>query len=73
MSHSEFNKNAANVATNIQKLVQNVSSMQRMLVHVDSQGYPAQKAKEALQVVMEEMISMLVKKEKLVLMEDQEK
>ena len=38
MSHSEFNKNAANVATNIQKLVQNVSSMQRMLVHVDSQG-----------------------------------
>ena len=40
---------------------------------MDSQGYPAQKAKEALQVVMEEMISMLVKKEKLVLMEDQEK
>ena len=26
------------VATNIQKLVQNVSSMQRMLVHVDTQG-----------------------------------
>ena len=38
MSHSEFNKNAASVATNIQKLVQNVSSMQRMLVHLDSQG-----------------------------------
>ena len=42
-------------------------------VHVDSQGYPDLKAKGALQVVMEEMISMLVKKEKLVLMEDQEK
>ena len=42
-------------------------------VHVVSQGYPDQKAKGALQVVMEEMISMLVKKEKLVLMEDQEK
>lgn len=26
------------MATNIQKLVQNVSSMQRMLVHVDTQG-----------------------------------
>ena len=38
MNNSEFNKNAASVATNIQKLVQNVSSMQRMLVHVDSQG-----------------------------------
>ena len=38
MSNSDFNRNAANVATNIQKLVQNVSSMQRMLVHVDSQG-----------------------------------
>ena len=38
MSHSEFNKNAASVATNIPKLVQNVSSMQRMLVHLDSQG-----------------------------------
>ena len=38
MSNADFNRNAANVATNIQKLVQNVSSMQRMLVHVDSQG-----------------------------------
>lgn len=34
----EFNKTAAVVATNIQKLVQNVSSMQRMLVHVETQG-----------------------------------
>ena len=38
MSSEEFNKTAANVATNIQKLVQNVSSMQRMLVHVETQG-----------------------------------
>ena len=38
MSNQEFTRNAAAVATNIQKLVQNVSSMQRMLVHVDSQG-----------------------------------
>lgn len=38
MSNQEFARNAAAVATNIQKLVQNVSSMQRMLVHVDSQG-----------------------------------
>jgi len=35
---TEFSKTAGVVATNIQKLVQNVSSMQRMLVHVDSQG-----------------------------------
>jgi len=34
----DFNRTASVVATNIQKLVQNVSSMQRMLVHVDSQG-----------------------------------
>lgn len=33
----EFNRTASVVATNIQKLVQNVSSMQRMLVHVESQ------------------------------------
>jgi len=38
MSSSEFNTTAGSVAKNIQKLVQNVSSMQRMLVHVDSQG-----------------------------------
>jgi len=38
MSSSEFNSTAGSVAKNIQKLVQNVSSMQRMLVHVDSQG-----------------------------------
>lgn len=38
MSVDEFNKTAAVVATNIQKLVQNVSSMQRMLVHVETQG-----------------------------------
>jgi len=38
MSSEEFNKLASSVATNIQKLVQNVSSMQRMLVHVDTQG-----------------------------------
>jgi len=38
MSNQEFARNASAVATNIQKLVQNVSSMQRMLVHVDSQG-----------------------------------
>jgi len=37
-SMDEFNKTAAVVATNIQKLVQNVSSMQRMLVHVETQG-----------------------------------
>ena len=36
-SMDDFNKTASVVATNIQKLVQNVSSMQRMLVHVDSQ------------------------------------
>ena len=35
---TEFSRTAAVVATNIQKLVQNVSSMQRMLVHVDTQG-----------------------------------
>jgi len=34
----EFNRTASVVATNIQKLVQNVSSMQRMLVHVETQG-----------------------------------
>ena len=33
----EFNRTASVVATNIQKLVQNVSSMQRMLVHVETQ------------------------------------
>ena len=38
MSLEEFNRTAAVVATNVQKLVQNVSSMQRMLVHVESQG-----------------------------------
>ena len=38
MSNDEFNKAAAAVATNVQKLVQNVSSMQRMLVHVENQG-----------------------------------
>jgi len=38
MSSSEFNSTAGSVAKNIQKLVQNVSSMQRMLVHVDTQG-----------------------------------
>lgn len=38
MSNADFNKTAAMVATNIQKLVQNVSSMQRMLMHVDKQG-----------------------------------
>lgn len=38
MSLDHFNKTASVVATNIQKLVQNVSSMQRMLVHVESQG-----------------------------------
>jgi len=38
MSSSEFNTTAGSVAKNIQKLVQNVSSMQRMLVHVDTQG-----------------------------------
>ena len=38
MSGTEFSRTAAGVATNIQKLVQNVSSMQRMLVHVDTQG-----------------------------------
>ena len=38
MNNTEFNRSAAGVATNIQKLVQNVSSMQRMLVHVDTQG-----------------------------------
>ena len=36
-SMEEFNRTASVVATNIQKLVQNVSSMQRMLVHVESQ------------------------------------
>ena len=36
-SMDDFNRTASVVATNIQKLVQNVSSMQRMLVHVDSQ------------------------------------
>ena len=34
---SEFERVSGSVATNIQKLVQNVSSMQRMMVHVDSQ------------------------------------
>ena len=38
MSGTEFSRTAAGVATNIQKLVQNVSNMQRMLVHVDTQG-----------------------------------
>lgn len=38
MSSEEFSRLAGTVATNIQKLVQNVSSMQRMLVHVDTQG-----------------------------------
>ena len=37
MNNTEFSKNATAVATNIQKIVQNVSSMQRMLVHVDNQ------------------------------------
>ena len=35
---TEVSRTAAVVATNKQKLVQNVSSMQRMLVHVDNQG-----------------------------------
>lgn len=35
---SEFERLSSVVATHIQKLVQNVSSMQRMMVHVDSQG-----------------------------------
>jgi len=34
----EFERLSGVVATNIQKLVQNVSSMQRMIVHVDTQG-----------------------------------
>ena len=38
MENSEFNKSASGVTTNIQKIVQNVSSMQRMLTHVDTQG-----------------------------------
>ena len=38
MENSEFNKSASGVTTNIQKIVQNVSSMQRMLAHVDTQG-----------------------------------
>ena len=33
----EFERLSGVVATNIQKLVQNVSSMQRMIVHVDTQ------------------------------------
>ena len=38
MENTEFNKSASGVTTNIQKIVQNVSSMQRMLTHVDTQG-----------------------------------
>jgi len=38
MSSEDFSRLAGTVATNIQKLGQNVSSMQRMLVHVDTQG-----------------------------------
>ena len=38
MQNTEFNKSASGVTTNIQKIVQNVSSMQRMLTHVDTQG-----------------------------------
>lgn len=38
MSSEEFSRMAGTVATNIQKLGQNVSSMQRMLVHIDTQG-----------------------------------
>jgi hypothetical protein len=34
---SEFERVSGSVATNIQKLVQNVSSMQRMMIHVDTQ------------------------------------
>ncbi len=35
---AEFDRLAGQVATNIQKLVNNVSSMQRMVQHVDTQG-----------------------------------
>jgi len=38
MTSEDFSRLAANVTTNVQKLVQNVSSMQRMLVHIDTQG-----------------------------------
>ena len=38
MENSDFNRSASGVSTNIQKIVQNVSSMQRMLTHVDTQG-----------------------------------
>ena len=34
---AEFERLSGVVATNIQKLVQNVSSMQRMMMHVDTQ------------------------------------
>ncbi len=36
---SEFERVSGSVATNIQKLVQNVSSMQRMMIHVDTQVF----------------------------------
>jgi len=38
MAGGEFDRLAGQVATNIQKLVNNVSSMQRMVQHVDTQG-----------------------------------
>jgi syntaxin 7 len=40
---AEFDRLAGQVATNIQKLVNNVSSMQRMVQHVDTQGEQLQK------------------------------
>ncbi len=61
---SEFERLSGVVATNIQKLVQNVSSMQRMIVHIDTQGdslrqqlrqlqhYTGQLAKDTAQQLM---------------------
>eukprot|EP00088_Acartia_fossae_P069666 TRINITY_DN9160_c0_g1_i1.p1 TRINITY_DN9160_c0_g1~~TRINITY_DN9160_c0_g1_i1.p1 ORF type:complete len:247 (+),score=101.77 TRINITY_DN9160_c0_g1_i1:40-780(+) len=46
---SEFEGLAGQVATNIQKLVNNVSSMQRMVLHVDTQGEQLQKKLQQLQ------------------------
>jgi len=46
---AEFERLAGQVVTNIQKLVNNVSSMQRMVQHVDTQGEQLQKQLQQLQ------------------------
>jgi len=46
---SEFERLSGVVATNIQKLVQNISSMQRMIVHIDSQGNALRQQLQQLQ------------------------